>query len=273
MAAQDDASPWEIVSHPTLDVHGTAPITPFLPGRGYFSRLGTVRRKPGRADAPPTLSKSCSDKLAFRQCTTLLSGLTSLLVAPCPGLYLRSVILPAAQYSASGCQRCFSADTAVGRLAPLIDHTWTGGYAFTPFTVRTTHIEFSYSKRSPNLSSSPTTSSNMAVAWTVNGLNECLVNGVLRGRKAFDPAGASGVSRCQMWTLAQQVTEGLVRNNLGESVLCESLEQVFKASNYGDVKRASLLSAREFVKVDVKRLALQGWTRNENDRDWALNIG
>lgn len=33
-------------------------------GRDNYSRLGVLRTKPGRADSPPTLCMSCSDKIA-----------------------------------------------------------------------------------------------------------------------------------------------------------------------------------------------------------------
>ena len=33
-------------------------------GRDDYSRLGVLRTKPGRADSPPTLCMSCSDKIA-----------------------------------------------------------------------------------------------------------------------------------------------------------------------------------------------------------------
>ena len=33
-------------------------------GRDDYSRLGVLRTKPGRADSPPTLCISCSDKIA-----------------------------------------------------------------------------------------------------------------------------------------------------------------------------------------------------------------
>lgn len=276
MAAQNDASPWEIataIASPE-DGSGTAGAAPVLSGRGFFSRLGTVRRKPGRADAPPTLSKSCSDKLALRQCTTLLCGLTSLLVAPGHGLYLRSVVLPATQYSETGCQRCFSSKEPLGRLSPLSGRTWPGGYAFSPFAVHTTGLEFSYSKRSLALSSPSLSSSNLSVAWTLNGTNECLVNGVLRGRKASDQAGASAVSRRQMWSLTQQVTEGLLQSSLvlvRQKSGLELVQQALKHSNYASVKGSSLLAARELVKQDVKSSALHGWVKNDNDRDWGLD--
>lgn len=200
MAAQTDASPWEIPIPPASPVPlsssssppaGPTPtLTPTLPGRAYFSLLGAVRRKPSRGDAPPTLSKSCSDKLALKQCTSLLSSTTSLLVSPA---YLRALILPAAQHDEVGCRRAFSDVVGEGRMASLkTNRTWsstttaaaiTGGYAFHPFEVRTTDLEFKFSRRevarraaaaattittntTDGTKGKTTAASNLAVAWT-----------------------------------------------------------------------------------------------------------
>ena len=145
MAAQDDAAPWEVLPPPPP---GNGPPTTtaaplLLPGRQYFSRLGVVRGKPGRGDAPPSLSKSCSDKLALKQCVSLLSSVASLLVAP-DAAYLRSLVLPAAQGVGPGCARAFSPR---GRMADVAGRAWAGGYAFRPFAVGATGCEFGYSKR------------------------------------------------------------------------------------------------------------------------------
>ncbi|KJR82668.1 tRNA-specific adenosine deaminase 1 [Sporothrix schenckii 1099-18] len=272
MAAQEDASPWDAPITAEEDAPGSLGL---LSGRGFFSRLGTVRRKPGRADAPPTLSKSCSDKLALRQCTTLLSGLATLLITPSTGLYLRSVVLPSSQYSETGCRRCFSAETDVGRLAPVAERIWPRPYAFVPFAVKTTDLEFAFSTRHPSMISTKNASSNLAVAWTLNGINECLVNGVLRGRKEFDPIGASAVSRRQMWKLAQQVATMVMDNAQGSDDTKrpeeKTLQRLFDCKTYNALKASPLLAARRAVKDDVKNLALMGWTPNENDGNWGLN--
>lgn len=113
----------------------------------------------------------------------------------------------------------------------------------------------------------------MSIAWTLNGISECLVGGVLRGRKAFNPAGASAVSRRQMWKLAQEVTDEALRgcSEEGSKKSIEQLQNLFRATTYTGVKTGGLLAARERVKEDVKASALRGWTRNESDRDWGLD--
>lgn len=148
MAAQDDPTPWEV--KPLLDEDPNHPSDSqeqepkLLDGRGHFSRLGIVRRKPARADADATLSKSCSDKLALRQVSSLLSFETSLLVAPTESAYLAGVILPEREISDVACLRAFSDQ---GRMKDLKGCFWPldsdGGeddskryaYRFRPFQV------------------------------------------------------------------------------------------------------------------------------------------
>ncbi|PYI17789.1 hypothetical protein BO99DRAFT_482960 [Aspergillus violaceofuscus CBS 115571] len=109
---------------PTTDPPSSAPTKPppanLLDGRGHFSKLGIVRRKPARADADSTKSKSCSDKLALRQVSSLLSPETALLVRVTASAYLAGVVLPETEISGVGCERAFGKE---GRMKGLV-----GGY-------------------------------------------------------------------------------------------------------------------------------------------------
>ncbi|KAM7205358.1 Adenosine deaminase/editase [Rhypophila sp. PSN 637] len=316
MAAQDDASPWDLPPPeplPDNDVQDTGQSNPTgakkpesLLGRGYFSQLGIVRRKPSRGDAPPSLSKSCSDKLALKQCTSLLSSLSSLFVFP-NSAYLTSIILPESQYSSTGCQRCFFQD---GRMKPLLPYlhkskttefadnhsaamseTWkNSGYTFSPFAIETTKLEFDFSKRTATakaaaeeaqqgvITSGPKiVASNLAVAWTANGLNEGIIGGVLQGRKKLDLKGASAVSRRKTWRLAAQVAEGLAalsgaRSDGGEEadLLVKSLLSNQDAT-YDEIKEYPLLKGRKAVKEEARREALKGWVKNIGDGGFRLS--
>ncbi|RAH73514.1 tRNA-specific adenosine deaminase [Aspergillus aculeatinus CBS 121060] len=108
---------------PPTDPSSPAPSKPpttLLDGRGHFSKLGIVRRKPARADADSTKSKSCSDKLALRQVSSLLSTETALLVRVTASAYLAGVVLPETEISKVGCERAFGRE---GRMKGLV-----GGY-------------------------------------------------------------------------------------------------------------------------------------------------
>ncbi|KAF7560736.1 hypothetical protein G7046_g3399 [Stylonectria norvegica] len=256
MAAQEDASPWDIDKADPASVMepGTA-----LPGRAYFSKLGIVRRKPARGDAPPTLSKSCSDKLALKQCTSLLSSLSSLFIDP-GNAYIDTLILPQSQFSSSACRRAFSAE---GRMKPMVGREWPGGYSFKAFSVETTDLEFEYSKRSVQARSANISASNLAAAWSQSGHEETIIGGVIQGRKPFHAKGASRMSRRSMWETAQALAETIGDEGSETAAYLSS-------GTYRDVKNGPLLEARRLVKDDARSTALAGWVRNLGGVDFVL---
>ncbi|KIE00272.1 Adenosine deaminase/editase, partial [Metarhizium majus ARSEF 297] len=282
MAAQDDASPWDIPPSPaTTESDATAAS---LPGRAYFSQLGVVRRKPARGDAPPTLSKSCSDKITLKQCTSLLSSLTSLFVDT-SSAYIDTLVLPGSQYSATGCQRAFSE-----RVNNLMNVSWPGGYQFRPFTVETTDEEFELSRkktreRSENIAPSNIAAawsvelsrkkirerseniapSNIAAAWSATGVEETILGGVIQGRKPFDVKGASKMSRRQLWLAAREVSNSL--NGYG------GIRRLLSSKTYQDVKNGDLLADRRHVKQHVRTTALAGWIPNLGDSNFSICTG
>ena len=211
-------------------------------GRGYFSELGVVRTKPGRADSPQTGSKSCSDKLALRQAVSLLLTPTALLVSPA-NAYITTLVVPASQHSPTACSRAFGAD---GRLKTLAGRRWPGGYAFRPFRVAATELEFEFSRRR---GAGPGASNLSAVAVAGNG-REVLINGVLQGRKQFSGwEAASMVCKMAMWRRVVDIAPELAR----------------MATRYADLKEAgsssgSGSSSRQAVKADVRQV-LGGWIR------------
>ncbi|KAL8831550.1 MAG: hypothetical protein Q9170_005251 [Blastenia crenularia] len=245
METQADPTPWPI-----------DPATKSLPnslrGRGSFAELGIVRRKPARADSHQTLSKSCSDKLALKQCTSLLSSCTSLLINPA-NAYLDSLILPRSQYVKRDCDRSFGPD---GRMKPITRQQWPGGYSFRPFKVRTTDHEFAYSRRSKPASSRELRTSNVAGVYHPH-LQEALVSGRLQGRQKTDPRAASAICSMRIWVMALRVLAALGTPRL--------LQQVSESSHIRQWKESALFIDRQRVKADVRTKALQGWIRNEVD--------
>ncbi|QYS93399.1 A to I editase domain-containing protein [Trichoderma simmonsii] len=267
MAAQEDASPWELPT-PTPTPASVQPAISesesALPGRAYFSQLGIVRRKPARGDAPPTLSKSCSDKIALKQCTSLLSSLASLFVNPA-NAYIDTLVLPESQYSAAACERAFS---AAGRMKPVAGKQWAEGYAFRPFTVEATTVEFEFSKRAVQARSKVISASNLAATWSASGFEETILGGVLQGRKQFDIRGASKTSRRQMWIKSKELSDQLSASNAGHH---GGLREHFSStSSYQDIKDGPLLAERRQVKAQVRQLALKGWIQNEGDSGFGI---
>ncbi|CAH0039293.1 unnamed protein product [Clonostachys solani] len=258
MAAQESAAPWDVPD--AVESTGSHDPAGSLPGRAYFSQLGIVRRKPARGDAPPTLSKSCSDKISLKQCTSLLSSITSLFINPI-NAYIDTMVLPRSQFSESGCRRAFSRH---GRMKALDGAHWPGGYSFKPFNIETTDLEFAFSKKTVSEKSSKVSASNLAAAWSLSGVEETIIGGVIQGRKPFDARGASQMSRREMWLKARSLASNL---EAGHAFINETLQ--FPA--YREVKESTLLAVRRKVKQDVQIKALTGWQKNDGDSDFNIN--
>jgi tRNA-specific adenosine deaminase 1 len=298
MAAQEDSTPWEM---PGLDKHdskftSSSAQPDLLHGRGYFSALGQVRGKPSRPDAPPTLSKSCSDKLALKQSTSLLSSITSLLISP-QNAYLTSLVLPSPQYSETACTRAFSPS---GRLAPLTEKTWGGGYAFREFKILTTEKEFAYSRRQVLKLGEKLVPSNIAsVSGPRPENSETLIGGTLQGRKQFSLPGASRASKQRIWQLAISVAalacgrvlvdldrtkgencehqpncmDSTLREEKNEKRLFENdpIVQCLKVETYTGIKEGKLLRERRRVKREVREMALKGWVKNDGGESFGCD--
>ncbi|KAH6633562.1 tRNA-specific adenosine deaminase [Boeremia exigua] len=258
MDAQDDATPWTSAP-PTITSEALPDSAGALRGRSNFSLLGAVRCKPSRPDAPPTLSKSCTDKLALKQATSILSSVTSTLISP-RNAYIHSLILPASQYVPAACDRAFSRTGRLGGLTDESVRSWRGGYRWQPFEVRPTAKEFVWSRRGV-AANEKAVASNLSAVWAPLW-QETLIGGVLQGRKQTDPRGASRICRRSAWMLAVQIA-GLA----GAPAVLEALTKVV----YGDIKHDTALEARRVVKKDTQEHGLGGWVKNVGDSDFALD--
>ncbi|KAF2834519.1 hypothetical protein M501DRAFT_1061698 [Patellaria atrata CBS 101060] len=258
MGAQDDPTPWAFPQPAHLSVSGgiSTENSTILSGRGYFSEVGIVRRKPSRPDAPPTLSKSCSDKLALKQCTSLLNCITSLLFHP-GNAYIYMLVLPSSQYVPKATDRAFGPD---GRMLGINDAQrigWPDGYSFRPFAMKTTEREFAWSRR--NGEGREMIPCNLSAVYTPY-CQETLVGGVLQGRKQSDFRAASRTSRRGLLQLLQNhhsLRLVLPKGSIGLS--------------YTDLKNSSYVCEWRKVKDDVKAKALRGWVSNQKDEAWSLN--
>ncbi|KAL8824121.1 MAG: hypothetical protein Q9191_005288 [Dirinaria sp. TL-2023a] len=239
MKAQADDTPWSVSeSVPGSDVPA------HLKGHESFSELGIVRRKPARGDSPSTLSKSCSDKLALKQCYSLLNAATSLLIPP-NNAYISTLILPRPQYVPSACRRAFGPD---GRMAPMVTESWPGDYSYHAFQICATDIDFAFSRGIASMLDEHPKGSNISAIWTPN-VQETIINGVIQGRSWTDPQGASLVSKRRMWDLALRVLMQI------EGVLPFGADQHVQ----------KILEDRRRVKGDITLGALRGWILNHDD--------
>jgi tRNA-specific adenosine deaminase 1 len=264
MDAQEDATPWTSAPEPVNAAQQTQGGSPsevtVLRGRSHFGHLGALRLKPSRPDAPPTLSKSCTDKLALLQCTSLLSSLTSLLVSP-RNAYLTSLVLPQSQYVDTACLRAFSRSGRLSHISADMETRWSSsGYSFTPFSVQPTAREFTFSRRSVVPPEKPLPCNLSAVSTP--HLQETLIGGVLQGRKQLDPRGASSISRRSVWKTVAEIA-GVV----GLPLLMEAVRK----QKYRDVKGSEALASRRLVKEDVRGV-LKGWVRNDGDDEFGIDV-
>ena len=268
MAEQVDSTPW----------NGSTPSSSDMLGRGHFDQLGVVRRKPARADAPLTLSKSCSDKLALKQVTGLLSGATSKLIWP-GNVHLSSLVLPEDQVMPAAIERAWG---RTGRMSQLneLDATaarrWEmAGYSFRPFSVQGTTRTFEYCKPAANkpMDEEKAVPSNLSSIYTPHA-SEALIYGVLQGRKQFDGSGASCISRRKMWQAVGDAA-ALARDAAeqeGERGLLSRMECLVSHVTDGSYSEMKLRShVTQEVKQVVQENALKGWKRNEGDSDWKLD--
>ncbi|KAH7176525.1 adenosine deaminase/editase [Dactylonectria macrodidyma] len=257
MAAQVDPSPWQapVAREPGPESQSKASLL----GRGHFSELGIVRKKPSRPDAPHTLSKSCSDKITLKQCTSLLSSLTSIFIDPA-NAYIHTLVLPESQYSQTGCCRAFSAE---GRMKPLVGRQWPGGYLFKEFMTETTDLEFEYSKLSVQVRAEKISATNISAAWSHSGVEETIMGGVIQGKKPFIPKGASRMSRRSTWEAAIDLA-----HNLGQQGT--NTAAYLRSGTYQDIKKGSLLAERRHVKDLVRETVLTGWVKNDGGSDFKI---
>lgn len=256
MQAQDDASPW--TSQSQSDVDGM-----LQSGRGHFAELGVVRRKPARADAPPTLSKSCSDKLALKQCTSLLSSITSLFVHP-ENAYLHELIVPHDQLVSTAVGRAFG---STGRMSAILKgersfSTWKGGYTFKPFHVSVHGAHFDFSRQRAR-DSEKTKGSNIAAVWTP-GTMEVLIGGTKQGNKQFSTHGRSSLSRICFWDMAEHLASAMDDPDLRQALQREQ--------DYRDLKQSQLLHERRSVKSHVRAEALRPWALNRRDDTFQWDV-
>ena len=122
---------------------------------------------------------------------------------------------------------------------------WNEGYAYNPFSVKSTEMEFAYSR--DHVPKEGGKSCNISAVWTP-GIQETLINGVLQGRKQMDPKGASKLSRSGMWELWKEINR-LIGGGSGVPV----------DISYEGMKELDALASRRQVKEETKKMALKGW--------------
>lgn len=315
MAAQEDPTPWELPppapAAPTSNYTDTkSDMQDALIGRAHFQLLGVVRRKPARTDAESTRSKSCSDKLALRQVSSLLCHDTSLLIAPTANVYLAGVILPEEEISRVACERAFGAggrmEALCGRGWPITTHREEDGlgygYRFQPFqilSIPSGQIDHLYPFRKPPPCPSDNKSNklktkpgNVSAIWTIapshasplpdhnpkslpklRGSNTGLYETVINGVKQGNRASAPLARGAS--ALCRARLWGAVRDVIG--VDGDNLwRDVLGAGTYDEFKSVpeyvgGIVRARRQAIKDAREM-LKGWVPNSGDEEWGLDV-
>ncbi|KAH8106293.1 adenosine deaminase/editase [Cristinia sonorae] len=146
-------------------------------GRDNYSLFGVLRTKPGRADSPPTLSMSCSDKIASWNILGIQGALGSKFLYP---VYVSDVVIgevapDVRETVREDCERAFW-----GRLERI--ENLPSVYRLNRPTVCFTSLPFEHSRVSLQTKGA-LTSCNESLCWTADSTKpqEILINGIKRG--------------------------------------------------------------------------------------------
>lgn len=190
-----------------------ASVFPDLPsgsaarGRDNYSLYGVLRTKPGRADSPPTLCMSCSDKIASWNVLGIQGALASRYLRP---VYIDNIIVGEVDeimrdQIREDCERAFCS-----RLHSMASNKLPAGYELRHPEVHFTSRDFIHSKRSLV---DAKTSCNDSLCWVADTSKpEVLINGLKRGispKRRHNSKFWPIVSKASLFRLCQSVEEGL----------------------------------------------------------------
>ncbi|TFY69454.1 hypothetical protein EVJ58_g395 [Rhodofomes roseus] len=145
-------------------------------GRNNYSLHGVLRTKPGRADSPPTICMSCSDKIARWNVLGIQGALASEIISP---LYIDSVTIGEVEPDMqdmvrADCERAFSL-----RLSGIDASQLPEGFRLNVPAIHFTSRQFIHSRTALGAASS----CNDSLCYLADSVKpyEVLINGVKRG--------------------------------------------------------------------------------------------
>ncbi|KAG0291636.1 hypothetical protein BGZ96_004988 [Linnemannia gamsii] len=203
-----DASGWQ------EDQSGCGHILGFRRGRIDYDSVGVLRTKPGRVDSEPTLSMSCSDKIARWN----ILGLNSALVMPFmrKPIYLESIVTREL-FDAEALERalfrriqgCWCTDHIADSNAEKASAAYGSAHPH-QISVHKSEIPFEFSREAVSKRSeqdgvtSPPVASASSLSWIASDLlvAEVLVNGCKAGasaKKQIQPKSRSRLCKINMF--------------------------------------------------------------------------
>lgn len=195
-------------------------------GRDDYSRLGVLRTKPGRADSPPTLCMSCSDKIASWNVLGFQGALAARFFEP---LYLSTVVIGEVPLDMQDtvkddCERAFWK-----RLEPIRD--LPPGYILHTPAIQFTSHAFTHSRIAVGGAPSIGGSCNESLCWIADSEkpHEVLINGLKRGvppKHRFRDKSRPQVSKVSLFQIYMQ------------TLICLRLPTTSPTSTYFHVKQS-----------------------------------
>lgn len=265
---EGDVEPW-----------GKEPDEPdLLQGRGYFSALGKVRRKPSRRDAEATMSKSCTDKLTLKQVLSILSFPASLVIRATESAYLSGLIVPSTRYSEAGFRRAFGPS---GRLASMQTRQLPPCLQLRPFKTYALAADFEpFPFAKTGVAQQPLKVGNISAVFIKAlhpcdvEINETVLGGVKQGHRPFvnDPKKPSMVCRLRLWELVRSIISRIQEEESIPANVKQELLHTGAATTYAEVKASHLNAHRRAAKEIVTR-SLGKWPKNSGDEAWSLQRG
>lgn len=271
-AAGRDITPW-----PTTTTVQDASVPPLPPGRGCFSNLGALRRKPARADAEISMSKSCTDKLMLKQFAGLLGFPANLFIEPSSETFLKRMVVYEDRWNKKGYSRAFGADGRLTGIAPTIQQEYPHRIRF--FEVETLPSDFrrfEFEKAAEGSDGNKSRASNISALWVAGsevsaGVVEVILNGVKQGFKQFDDRERKGSVVCRR-NMAQ---EGLkIATRLKERfdyIGYTSATTEGASICYSELKSQHARSGTALLKEKVLD-GLGGWPRKDHEDNFDVSM-